>query len=392
MNKTYIITEKDFPKYGIESHYDLEAVICGGSKSLPKSRNVRRRNIWQLGGRSKKIRSTEKAVSKIKGEKTDRIVKGFASTFQKDRAKDVIDLSAMIEAESDLLKAGANTVFINHDTDRPIGRVLSTKVDKNKGLYVEIMISKASDVDDIWTKIKEGVLNAFSIRLRPKKVKVVENTETHNIEEFRILSMELFEVSVVGLPMNPGASITEVVGKSFCRAIKSINKSKKRSQNMATVRKSATDKKKSVVTKEEVQSMIQEANAPMLEVMKGIQASLAAKPEPKKAKKVVTKKAASVANPLEETLKSMEATMAALSKKFERRGRRKGVSHDTTETGTDTDTTPKKTLKSVNDADTLKYVFYAANNSNEYEKLTDEERTKVKGWYLLAADVIAKGA
>lgn len=190
-----ILSPSEFKKYGIQSEY---TAFCKLKSSVGKALHRNRRD----------------------GE---RIIKGLVSSSTQDRVKDIITPEALKEAKNDLLQPGSRTVFFNHDTNLPIGRVKSTKLNK-RGLFVEAMISKAEDVNNIWTKITEGVLNAFSIRLRPKKVETVRNEETGMIEEFRILSMDILEVSVVGIPANTEATIDEVIGKSLAKARKTYNK------------------------------------------------------------------------------------------------------------------------------------------------------------------------
>ena len=380
----YIITEKDFEKYGIESHYDLDMSVDWKNKAPSKSNKRQARKSTSKTSKGVKGSEKTKGVSDIKGSNTGRIIKGFASTTDKDRADDVITPEAMKEAVNDLIQKGANTVFLNHDTNIPIGRVLKTEL-KPKGIFVEIMISKADDVENIWTKIKEGVLNAFSIRLRPKKVEVVENNETGRIEEFRILSMELFEVSVVGLPMNAKAAITSVIEKSFNRSIKRLN-TKKRSSAMNKSKKKGRTKSAPAgnVTADQVKDMIAAANAPVAEALKGIQELLTAKNAPaKKTKKKTTKKSAESegeTNPMLEVLKNMQETNAALVKSLKRSNRRKGLSDD--ENGGQDNGIPAKVLKDATDADTVKYCLYAASHQKAYDELTEDERRMVKGVYV----------
>jgi HK97 family phage prohead protease len=379
--RTFIITEKDFEKYGIESHYDLDMGMDwskGGGSKKPRTRKRKTKRT------EKTVKSGKtKGISKVKGEDTGRIIKGFASTTHKDRAMDVIVPDAMKEAVNDLVQEGANTVFLNHDTNIAIGRVLKTELRK-KGIFVEIMISKASDVEDIWVKIKEGVLNAFSIRLKPKKVEVVENQETGRIEEFRILSMELFEVSVVGLPMNAKAAITSVIEKSFNRSIKRYN-TKKRSSVMKNKNAKKKGRRKSApagVTADQVKEMIAEANAPVADALKGIQELLVAKSKPAKKKSASKKKSKKTeeVDPMIEVMKQMQETNAALVKSLKRSNRRKGGSQDD-DAGGDNGV-PAKVLKDATDADTVKYCLYAASHQKAYDELTEEERRMVKGVYV----------
>jgi len=381
--RSFIITRKDFAKYGIEEHYDLDALIDGSPKrgkalrknGKKKNKRAKKTLPFTLGGGDKK-----KGTSSIKGKTTGRIIKGHASTYDKDRAKDVITRSAMKEAVNDLLQPGANTVFLNHDTDKAIGRVLKTKLDK-KGLFVEIMISKAGDVEDVWIKLEEGILNAFSIRLRPKRVKVLENEETGRIEEFQILSMELFEVSVVGLPMNAKCAVTDVIGKSFRRSISKLNKTK-RSSVVNKNKKSKKSKNKSAgrLSAADVQQMIAKANTPILEALKAL-AEPASQKKSKKTSKKKSEKTAPV-DPMFEMLKEMKETNAALVKSLKRSNRRKGLQDD----GNNNSGVPAKVLEGADDPDTVKFVHYVCNHEKAYDDLTDDEKILAKGYYIQLMD------
>jgi hypothetical protein len=250
------------------------------------------------------------------------------------------------------------------------------------------MISKASDVEDIWTKIKEGVLNAFSIRLKPKKVEVVEDTETGRIQEFRILSMELFEVSVVGLPMNAKAAITSVIEKSFKGSIRKYNKTQESSKmRKGTKSKSKSRKKKSApaLTESRVKEMIEEANSPMLEMLKGIQGSLDGgtkkkSTKKKSKKKSVAKSTATTTDPaMLALMEQMAETQKSMAKTMRRANRRKGLQDDGS---SNSDGTPAKVLDNATDVDTVKFVHYVCNNETAFKALSDSEKTIAKGIYI----------
>jgi HK97 family phage prohead protease len=388
-----IITQKDFDEYGIDDHYDLDVLINdigkgGGSKKPKEDKGGGSKRRRRKKPKDKKAFSlgTKKGINPQEGPSTGRIIKGLASTTHKDRARDVITTEALKEAEDDLVQEGANTVFLNHDTDKAIGRVLRTKA-TNNGLEVEIMISKAESVNDVWTQIKEKVLNSFSIRLRPKRIKVLENEDTGQIEEFQILSMELFEVSVVGLPMNAKAAITEVIEKSFNKSIRNINKKKGSSKMPRNSRKkSKSSKRKSAapVTAEQVADMIGEAVTPLAESMKALAESLngSQKKSEKTASKKKSKKSAP-ADPMLEVLKQMQETNAQLAKSLKRSNRRKGGMGEGGDTGTGI---PMKKLENASDEETVKFVHFACNNSEVYKNLSEDEKLRAKGIYIQMMD------
>jgi len=305
-----------------------------------------------------------------------RTIKGWASTSDKDRVDDVIVPDALKGAAKDLTKRGSKTVFYNHDTDIPIGMVVKseykTKGAGGAGIFVEIKISKASDVDDYWTKIKEGVLNSFSIRLRPKKVEVIRDEETGRILEYRILKMNLLEVSVVGIPCNEECSIEEVLEKSFSKRSDKMNKK----QNGSTM---------ADVAKEVVQTELAPITSALSEIQKSI-AALAVKPaEP--VKTVVAEPVKTVEAPKDEVpawAKALQQEIQSLKSapaKEEPKRKSAPVEDDEQE---DNDDDCKSESNGADNAEFLKTVINTLDNPAKYAKLNEEEKKLYKSVYFSA--------
>lgn len=124
---------------------------------------------------------------------------GYAATTDFDLQGDVITEEALADSAADLLKN--STVLLNHDLKRPIGRVTKVNFDRH-GLLIDALISKTEA--EIIQKIKEGVLNKFSIRgqvLERERKFMPELDRTVNV----IKKMTLVEVSLVSVPANPEA-------------------------------------------------------------------------------------------------------------------------------------------------------------------------------------------
>lgn len=138
------------------------------------------------------------------------IVEGLASTTDLDMQDDIVHQKAINAAASDLKTN--STVLYNHDVNRPIGKVLDSKA-INGGIWIKVMISKLEK--ELWGKIKEGILNKFSIRgkiLDAKKKWVKELKKWVKV----ILGMQLAEVSMVSVPANPEAkALRWYIGKSL---------------------------------------------------------------------------------------------------------------------------------------------------------------------------------
>lgn len=385
--KSFILTsDADFKKHGVDR--EMRMTSSGVAAK----------------GRKKSLK-----LHKNSGDK--RLIEGFFSTTQKDRVSDVITVKALKGAKDDLLKEGANTVFMNHDTNIPIGRVLSTKVAKQDGkigLFGKILISKAKDVNNIWIKIKENILNAFSIRLAIKKMEILKDETTGKIEEFRILSMELFEVSVVGLPCNAGCSITSSSGKSFGdivkqqKTIKRRKSVKKKSRSKSNT-KTQTSFLKELVSgamsemKDELKSLIKHSGKSEEEIAietaqellksKGLLPASQDEELTEDQKEIANLKkqlADSKKSDEDEELTEDQKEIAKLKKQLSESKGRKGGEENEADEDDSNDDSVKKSLKSADDQDTITYVCHIMdeNNSIEHDALSDAEKEKAKSLYM----------
>jgi HK97 family phage prohead protease len=138
-------------------------------------------------------------VDNGEGEEGNWYIEGYISTDDPDLENDIITIEAMKDALKNL--DDNKTILYMHDTSYPIGSIVDKKVDK-EGLWVKVLISKT--VPEIWQKIKEGVLNKFSIRAR-----VLEFTEKFDSTINKVLrvitKMYIIEASLVSVGANPKA-------------------------------------------------------------------------------------------------------------------------------------------------------------------------------------------
>ena len=131
-------------------------------------------------------------------------IKGSASTNALDRAGDIIEAEAWTKGGLENYK-GNPVLLFNHDYNRPIGKATGLEVTDN-GLEISARISKAAgEVRDL---VKDGVLGAFSVGFRVKDADYMTETDGYKIKD-----AELFEVSVVSVPCNQGATFS--LAKSF---------------------------------------------------------------------------------------------------------------------------------------------------------------------------------
>ena len=131
-------------------------------------------------------------------------IKGSASTNGLDRAGDIIETEAWTKGGLENFKNNPIILF-NHDYNKPIGRATGLEV-TDKGLDITAKISKAAG--DVTQLVKDGVLGAFSVGFRCKDSEYMTETDGYKIKD-----AELFEVSVVSVPCNQGATFG--LAKSF---------------------------------------------------------------------------------------------------------------------------------------------------------------------------------
>jgi HK97 family phage prohead protease len=147
--------------------------------------------------------STFKALGETEDGGVD--IKGSASTNGLDRAGDIIEADAWTKGGLENYK-GNPIILFNHNYDKPIGRAKDLQVTEN-GLEISAKISKGAG-DNVTQLIKDGVLGAFSVGFKVKDADYMTETDGYKIKD-----AELFEVSVVSVPCNQGATFG--LSKSF---------------------------------------------------------------------------------------------------------------------------------------------------------------------------------
>jgi len=158
--------------------------------------------------------------SKVKAVGKDLIIEGFANKAVVDRGKDFIEPQAW-----DLTNFKKNPVILfNHNADMIVGKALSV-MPTEQGLRVKVKISNSPhpDVANVRTLVEEGNLRAFSVGFDTHH----EQKDADGVNN--ISKAELFEVSIVGVPMNQDSTF-QIVSKS----IKSLN-----SKEIAMLKKEA---------------------------------------------------------------------------------------------------------------------------------------------------------
>jgi HK97 family phage prohead protease len=163
------------------------------------------------------------------------IIEGIATTADLDVDGLYISEEALIGAENDLKKY--TTLLYNHDRDKEIGKILEVKyLPEQRALWIKSLISKT--VPDIWQKVKEGVLNKFSVSgtaldFTEKFIKGLDKTVQY------VNQMRLFETSLVTVPADASARTLAFYVE------KSMGENKKENSNMAKEKKATKKIEKS---------------------------------------------------------------------------------------------------------------------------------------------------
>lgn len=138
-------------------------------------------------------------------------LEGFIATTHLDTTNDRITKEALEKGIDFLQKSGYFTVLFNHDLNRPIGKIVDLELKKideeNYGIYAKVLISATET--EIIQKVKEGILSKFSIGAYGE----VEYDEKSNCNIIK--DLYIFECSLVSVPANPNATMTNYFLKSL---------------------------------------------------------------------------------------------------------------------------------------------------------------------------------
>lgn len=143
-------------------------------------------------------------VKSVTDTDDERIITGIASTPSTDRDDDVLEpMGAKFALPMPLLW--------QHNHNQPIGEVIDAKI-TDKGIEITAKIAKIDEdgtlksrIDEAWQSIKSGLVKCLSVGFKIKEYNYFENSCRLHIKEW-----EWYELSVVTVPANPDAVITNV--------------------------------------------------------------------------------------------------------------------------------------------------------------------------------------
>ena len=138
-------------------------------------------------------------------------ISGYFATFDHDTVDsygDVIKRGAFLETFAAREKTGhPYPLLLNHEWNIIIGRVIDVGEDK-KGAYFTAEFFPTEKAQEIRNIVKSGVLWQFSFAynvLDSGRITLADGTEANELRK-----LDLFEISVVLVPANPRAVISDV--------------------------------------------------------------------------------------------------------------------------------------------------------------------------------------
>ena len=134
-----------------------------------------------------------------------RTVKGYASYFGNlDTDMDVIKKGAFKKTiKEGPFKDGLVKLWAQHKMDKPIG-VIKNLYEDEKGLVIEATFGTHRDGEDYYRMTKEGIIDRFSVGFQ--KIQGDRNEKGG----YDITEIKLWEVSMVTIPANQEAKVTDV--------------------------------------------------------------------------------------------------------------------------------------------------------------------------------------
>ena len=131
------------------------------------------------------------------------IVRGVASTFNRDRVGDTVTRAALERAVERYLR---NPIMLyGHSYDRPAGLVTRAEV-RDDGLHIEAKLPKPADPENLtrWALVRDKVMRGLSIG----------GAWTRDAMK-RLVEIDLREISIAAVPVNADTLLGAQLGKAF---------------------------------------------------------------------------------------------------------------------------------------------------------------------------------
>lgn len=141
-------------------------------------------------------------ISKVDEEQ--RMVWGFATVEEVDKHGEIIGY----EASKKAFGAWPGNIREQHNPDRAVGKGIEVQFDDaKKGVWLGAYVSESADGENAWIKVKEGILQGFSIGGR---INQWDTVKVDGNDHLMVTDYDLSEVSLVDNPACPSAMLEMV--------------------------------------------------------------------------------------------------------------------------------------------------------------------------------------
>lgn len=143
---------------------------------------------------------------------SQRLVTAIATTDAVDLVDEVVlPEGAMVDKDGKPFYA--NTILLNHDPNRPVGKIRTARLDKSvNGWVVQFTLASTELGRDTYTLLKEGVIGGTSIGFRAQDWGRPSQKEVDRYGPIASIIRKWLwlELSVTPTPCNPEAMVTDV--------------------------------------------------------------------------------------------------------------------------------------------------------------------------------------
>ena len=137
------------------------------------------------------------------------VFEGYVSTTAVDRYNEITLPTAFTETMPKYMSDNPILLF-NHTMDNVVGQVQDYRIESDR-VWIRAGISKATALSrDIAALVKAGILRTMSFMYRPTEIQPGENGKATTISK-----LDLYEISIVSIPANPGAIILDAKSKGI---------------------------------------------------------------------------------------------------------------------------------------------------------------------------------
>ena len=152
-----------------------------------------------------RILDLSKAVTEL--EDGDLLIEGYAADWLPDHVGDTIEPGAFAKSIKTFL-TGNPALLYHHNSSMQLGKVVELE-ERSDGLWMKALVAKPepnTEAADIFGKIKRGIIKGLSVRGKA--------SETRTPAGPRVTEVDLLEISLTPLPVNP-RTLATVVSKAF---------------------------------------------------------------------------------------------------------------------------------------------------------------------------------